>query len=335
MGNATRVLVTGAGGFIGSHLVERLVAEGYAVRAFLRYTSQRSWGNLQEAGPEVLSAVEPYYADIRDGDAVRRALDGVSILFHLAALMGIPYSYLHPREVVDVNVMGTLNVLQAAREAGVQRLIVTSTSEVYGTAQQVPIPETHPLHPQSPYAASKVAADALAVSFHHAYGLPVVVVRPFNAFGPRQSTRAVIPTVISQALAGETVAVGATTPRRDFTYVTDTVGAFVRAAAAPEAVGKVFNVGRGSEISVGELIALVGDCVGKPLRVTTEARRLRPEASEVQRLCADARQAETVLGWRPSVSLAEGIRRTVDWWKRRAVERVGARPGERAGEYAV
>jgi NAD dependent epimerase/dehydratase len=327
MTTRTSVLVTGAGGFIGSHLVERLVTEGYRVRALLRYTAQQSWGNAQHLAPEIRSAIEPYFADIRDGDAIRKALEGIEIVFHLAALIGIPYSYRHPREVTEVNVTGTLNLLQAARDARLARILITSTSEVYGTAQQVPIPETHPLHPQSPYAASKVAADALALSFHQVYALPIVVVRPFNAFGPRQSTRAVIPTIIAQALTRDTVTVGSTFPRRDFTYVTDTVEAFCRAAVAPEAIGKTLNVGTGTDASVSEIIALVGEHLGKRLRVVTEEQRVRPATSEVERLCADASLAHSVLGWRPQVSLSEGLRRTIEWWSRASLER--------AGEYAV
>jgi dTDP-glucose 4,6-dehydratase len=309
-------------------VVERLVCDGYAVRALLRYTAQRSWGNLRWVREDIRQAIEPYHGDIRDSDAVRQALQGVTQVFHLAALIGIPYSYQHPREVTDVNVIGTLNILQAAREQPIERLIITSTSEVYGTAQQVPIPETHPLQPQSPYAASKVAADALALSFHQVYGIPLVVVRPFNAFGPRQSTRAIIPTVISQALAGEAVVVGSTAPRRDFTFVTDTADAFLRAANSADAIGKVFNVGTGVDVSVGELIGLVGKLVGKRLRVVTEQRRIRPEASEVKRLCADARQAEIVIGWRPQVSLTDGLQRTIEWWSRHTSL-------EQVGEYAV
>lgn len=322
-----RVLVTGAGGFIGSHVVERLVTDGCQVRAFLRYTAQQSPGHLRELPAGVQASIEPYYGDIHDSDAVRKAMQGIDTVFHLAALIGIPYSYRHPREVTNVNVVGTLNVLQAARDVGATRVLVTSTSEVYGSAQFVPITEAHPLHPQSPYAASKVASDALALSFHDVYALPVVVIRPFNAFGPRQSTRAIIPTIIAQALAGETVKVGSTSPRRDFTYVTDTADAFVRAAAEPKAVGQVFNVGTGRDVSVGELITLVGRHVGKHLEAVTDEQRVRPEASEVKQLLADATRAQTVLGWRPRTALADGLKQTIEWWSKMSLER--------AGEYAV
>ena len=307
-----RVLVTGAGGFIGSHLVERLVVSGAEVRAFFRYTSHGSHGWLGRAGEEIRDAIDPVLGDLRDADAVQRAVDGTEVVFHLGALIGIPYSYVHPRETMDTNVTGTFNVVTAARDHEVSLVVHTSTSETYGTATYVPIDEDHPLQAQSPYSATKIAADKLAQSFHHSYGLPLTTVRPFNTYGPRQSPRAVIPTIASQALRGTTVRLGHLAPTRDFTYVTDTVEGFVRAAASAP-VGQTFNLGSGEEISIGGLVELVGEILGKKLQVEHDPGRDRPDASEVDRLVSDNSRAREVLGWEPSVSLRDGLGRTVEW----------------------
>ena len=314
MSEGGRALVTGAGGFVGSHLVERLVADGVAVRAFVRYTSTGRAGWLDTLPKLVRNAVEIVWGDVRDDAAVSAAMRGVDTVFHLAALVGIPYSLQHPRDVVETNVGGTLNVLLAAREAGVRRLVHTSTSEVYGSARQVPIDENHALCAQSPYAASKIAAEKLVESFHAAYGVPTVVLRPFNVFGPRQSARAVIPAVICQALASDEIHLGAATPTRDFNFVADTVDAFVRAGRIPAAVGGVYNVGTGREIAIADLVALVARLVGRDrLRIVTREERLRPLESEVTRLCADSARARDVLGWAPQRTLEQGLQTTIDW----------------------
>ena len=315
---AERVLVTGAGGFIGSHLVEALVREGYRVRAFVRYVSGGSIGNLQWLPSEVLSELELVRGDIRDADAVRRACRGCSSVLHLAASISIPYSTVHPREVIETNVVGTLNVLSALLEAdSIDRVVVTSTSEVFGTAQRVPMDEQHPLRPQSPYAASKVAADKLAESFFHSYGLPVVILRPFNTYGPRQTARAIVPTIILQALQRHEIRLGRLETTRDLLYVADTVAAFLCCLRAPaeSVLGESFNVGTGQEVSIGELCRRLCTLLGKPeLPVRCEERRLRPEQGEVYRLCADSRKARQRLGWEPRYSLEEGLHETIAWF---------------------
>lgn len=319
-------LVTGAGGFIGSHLVERLVAEGAGVRAFVHYNALGAWGWLDESpGRE---NVEVVAGDVADHESVRKACEGVEVVFHLAALIGIPYSYSAPISYLRTNVEGTLNVLSAARDLCVQRVVHTSTSEAYGTARRVPMDESHPLQAQSPYAATKIAADKLAESFHLSFGLPVVTLRPFNTFGPRQSSRAVIPTVITQALAGETVRLGNVGPTRDFNFVANTVDGFVRAAVADGVEGKVLNLGTGRETSVLDIVKAVGRILGKSLSVIEEGDRKRVPGSEVERLVADASSAKALLGWRPEVSLEDGLVRTVDW--------IRANQGRlRTGAYAV
>ncbi len=305
-----RVLVTGGEGFIGSHLVEQLLAEGAQVRALVHYNPFGRWGWLQE----VAADIEIVAGDVRDGDRVMQAVDGVEVVFHLAALIGIPYSYEAPESYVQTNVVGSYNVLNAAKRAGAERMIQTSTSEVYGTARRVPIDESHPLQPQSPYSASKIGADMLALSFHHSFGLPVSVVRPFNTYGPRQSTRAVIPTVLSQLLAGnEVIRVGATTPTRDFNFVTDTARGFLAVAGSDQTVGQVVNVGSGREISVGDLIELLAKITGRTVEVVSDADRLRPPGSEVERLLCDNTRVREWTGWRPEVPLEEGLRITADW----------------------
>lgn len=308
------VLITGAGGFIGSHLTERLVRDGAQVRALVRYTSRSDEGFLSTLPQDTRAKIHIIHGDVRDIKTVREAMHGVQFVFHLAALVGIPYSYLHPQEVIETNVIGTANVLLSARDNGnLERVLLTSTSEVYGTARYVPIDEAHPLQPQSPYSATKIAADALGVSFHRSFEMPVVLVRPFNAYGPRQSMRAVIPTIIVQALTREQVMLGALKPTRDFTYVTDTAAGFVQAATAPDAVGQAINVGSGQEISIGDLARRIVKLVGRDVPVMQDPQRLRPAGSEVERLCADNTLAQEVLGWTPQVSLDEGLRRTIDW----------------------
>lgn len=307
------VLVTGAGGFIGSHLVEELARRGARVRAFLHYGVAGDRGLLEWAEPDVLDAVEFVSGDLRDADTIARAVAGSDGVFHLGALVGIPYSYRSPRDVVETNVIGTLNVLQACRDTNVSRLVHTSTSEVYGSARTVPIREDHPLQGQSPYSATKIGADHLVESFWRSFGLPATIVRPFNTYGPRQSARAIIPTVISQALAGEVLRLGSLAPTRDFNFVADTVAGFIQVAECDAALGDVFNLGTGRETSIGELIGIVGDLVGRPLVIEEDPQRLRPEASEVTRLVADASKVHERCGWSSAVSLEEGLRRTVDW----------------------
>ncbi|MEZ4731763.1 MAG: GDP-mannose 4,6-dehydratase [Caldilineaceae bacterium] len=306
-----QVLVTGAGGFIASHLAERLVEVGAHVTAFIHYNAVGSWGWLDHSPQR--AALQVVAGDIVDRDSVRQAMRECEVVFHLAALIAIPYSYQAPLSYVRTNVEGTLNVLQAARELGVQRVIHTSTSETYGTARYVPMDEQHPLQGQSPYAASKIGADKMAEAFQLSFGLPVVTVRPFNTFGPRQSARAVIPTIISQCLVGETVRLGNLTPKRDLNYVANTVEGFLAAATAPAAIGQTINLGSNREISIGELVQLIAGYMGKPICVESEEQRVRRTGSEVERLFADITLAQTLLGWQPQVSLEEGLQKTIAW----------------------
>jgi NAD dependent epimerase/dehydratase len=308
-----KVLVTGAGGFIGSHLVERLLDEGADVRAFVRYTSRPHAGFLDDLDDERRAAIEIVRGDLRDADAVAQAARGTSTVFHLGALIGIPYSYVHPVETAETNLNGTLNVLVATRDLEVERLVHTSSSEVYGTARYAPIDEEHPLQGQSPYSASKIGSDKLAESFNYAFGTPVVIVRPFNTYGPRQSARAVIPTIITQALADDEINLGNLTPLRDFTYVSDTVEGFLRAATVDAAVGRTVNLGTSTEVSIGALVDRIGRLLGKELRVAADAVRIRPPGSEVERLLSDTGLARELFGWEPRVPLDEGLRRTIDW----------------------
>jgi NAD dependent epimerase/dehydratase len=308
-----RVLVTGAGGFIGSHLVEKLISLKASVKAFVRYNSKGTCGFVDTFAPQTREKVEIVQGDLRDPEAVRNACKDVGVVFHLGALVAIPYSYVHPVEVVETNVLGTLNVLTAARDREVLKVVHTSTSEVYGTAQYVPIDEKHPLCGQSPYSASKIGADQLAESFYRSFELPVAVVRPFNAYGPRQSARAVIPSVIAQVISRGTVYIGATHPTRDLTYVDDTVEGFIKIAECPDAVGKVTNVGSGKEVSIKELVDKICSIIGKEAEVIFDPARIRPGKSEVERLLADTGRMNELTGWQSSVSLDEGLKKTVDW----------------------
>ena len=306
-----RVVVTGAGGFIGSHLVERLVELGATTTAFIRYTSTGSRGWLDTS--PVKDHVRFVAGDVTDRERVLEAIRGADVVFHLAALIGIPYSYLAPASYVRTNIDGTLNVLQVALDAGVGRVVHTSTSEVYGTAKQVPIDEGHPLQGQSPYSATKIGADMLAESFARSFGLRVNIIRPFNAFGPRQSLRAVIPTIIAQALAADEVRLGMLTPTRDFTFVADTVDGFIRVAEAEGLDSQPVNIGSGREIAIGDLANLIVRLVGRDVPVRFDDARVRPAASEVERLLADITRATRDAGWQPRVSLEEGLSRTIDW----------------------
>jgi NAD dependent epimerase/dehydratase len=311
------VLVTGAGGFIGSHLCELCLAEGAKVRAFVHYNSRSDWGMLEDLDKKNLKNIQVIAGDLRDLEAVRRAIHGCHRVYHLGALIGIPYSYGNPADVVQTNVAGTLNVLQACLDSGVERLVQTSTSEVYGTAQYVPMDEKHPLNPQSPYAASKVGSDKLAESFYRTYGLPVVVVRPFNTYGPRQSPRAVIPTILVQALQSRSVHLGSVDTKRDLTFVKDTARGFIAASTAPKVEGETIQLGSQREYAISELVDTIGNILGKRLKVVTDSSRIRPSASEVGRLFASNRKASEKLGWQPEVSLNKGLEKTVDWFRRR------------------
>jgi NAD dependent epimerase/dehydratase len=306
-----RVLVTGGGGFIGSHLVERLVELGARVRALVRYNSRNDWGLLELLPALIKENLEIVAGDITDPFSTSRAVAGCDLVFHLAALIAIPYSYIAPAQFVAVNCAGTLNLLEAARQHGIERFVHTSTSETYGTARHTLIDENHPLRAQSPYAASKIGADKLAESYHLSLGVPVAVIRPFNTYGPRQSARAVIPTIISQALSGEVIRLGSLTPVRDLSYVSDTVEGFIKMSERPRAVGEVINVGSGRAVSIGELAEKIVDLLGGRKHIVTEDERVRPEDSEVMELLCDNRKARELLDWAPRVSLEEGLIRTI------------------------
>jgi NAD dependent epimerase/dehydratase len=317
---ADKILVTGADGFIGSHLVERLVRLGHEVKAFVLYNSHNSWGWLDECAPDVKGNFEIFAGDVRDPHGVRVAVKNANTVFHLASLIGIPYSYHSPESYVSTNITGTLNIVQAARDLDVRRVIHTSTSEVYGTARFVPITEDHPLQGQSPYSATKIGADQIALSFHAAFGTPVAVVRPFNTYGPRQSARAVIPTVIGQIATGKReIRLGALHPTRDFSYVSDTVEGFIDAAKSDGVVGNVTNLGSGFEISIGDTAKLIAELMGADIKIVSDAERLRPEASEVERLFASHELAKQRMGWSPQFGGLEGLRRgllaTIAWFR--------------------
>lgn len=312
------ILITGADGFIGSHLTEALVKLGYKIKAFVMYNSFNSWGWLDSCAEEVIGQFEVFSGDIRDPHGVKSAMQGCDAVIHLAALIAIPFSYHSPDTYVDTNIKGTLNVLQAARELGIRRLIHTSTSEVYGTAQFVPITELHPLQGQSPYSASKIGADQLAYSFYSSFNLPVVIARPFNTYGPRQSARAVIPTIITQIANGKReIKLGAVSPTRDFNYVQDTVAGFIAALNSTEGIGEVVNFGSNFEISIGDTAQLIAEVMGVEITIITEEIRLRPENSEVERLWADNTKASQLFGWRPNYGGREGFKRglteTAEW----------------------
>ena len=314
-----KILLTGAEGFIGSHLTEALVRDGYKVRAFIQYNSFNSWGWLDQCAPDVKDQFEIFAGDVRDPHGIKEAMKDCEAVIHLAALISIPYSYHSPGAYVDTNVMGTLNVLQAARELDIKRFIHTSTSEVYGTARFVPITEDHPLQGQSPYSATKIAADQLAYSYYSSFGLPVVIARPFNTYGPRQSARAVIPTIITQIANGrKKIKLGALSPTRDFNYVADTVNGFIAALKSERGVGEVINIGSNFEISIGEAAYAIAEVMGSSIEIVTDEQRFRPETSEVERLLASNIKARDLLGWEPNFAGREGflrgIRKTVDWF---------------------
>ncbi len=314
-----KILVTGADGFIGSHLTETLVRAGCDVRAFVVYNSFSSAGWLDHVDEDVRQKIDFFFGDIRDPNGVREAMKGCGIVLHLAALISIPFSYHSPDTYVDTNIKGTLNVLQAARELGTTRVVCTSTSEVYGTARFVPITEEHPLQGQSPYSASKIGADQIALSFHASFGTPVVVLRPFNTYGPRQSTRAVIPTIITQIAAGRrSIRLGALHPTRDFSYVSDTVAGFIAASRSAAAIGQVVNVGSGFEISIADTARLIAETMQAEVTFETDQQRLRPDLSEVERLYAGIEKAKHLIGWEPQLGGLEGFRRgierTADWF---------------------
>lgn len=308
------ILVTGADGFIGSHLAERLVALGARVTALAQYNSFNSWGWMDTLEEQIKKEIEVYTGDIREYDSISKAIKGKDVVFHLAALIAIPYSYQSPAAYVRTNVEGTLNVMQASLDYGVEKIVHTSTSEVYGTARYVPIDEEHPLQGQSPYSASKIGADKIVESFHRSFHLPVATIRPFNTYGPRQSARAVIPTIISQILAGrQSIKLGALSPTRDFNYVKDTVEGFVRMAEVDESIGQVINVGTNSEISIGELANKIIELTGKKVKIEWDENRLRPQKSEVNRLWCDNTKAKEILHWQPQYTLEEGLRETIQW----------------------
>lgn len=319
MNTQSRILVTGADGFIGSHLVEELVRRGHNVRAFVLYNSFNSWGWLDESPRDIRSNLDVFAGDIRDPNGVRQAMKDCDIVLHLAALIAIPYSYHSPDTYVDTNVKGTLNIVQAARELGVEKVVHTSTSEVYGTARFVPITEEHPLQGQSPYSASKIGADQIAMSFYTSFGTPVATIRPFNTYGPRQSARAVIPTIITQIANGaKQIKLGAVHPTRDFNFVRDTVRGFIAVAESEKSVGEVINIGSNFEITVGDTAALIAELMGGTAQIVTDNVRLRPEKSEVERLWASNAKAKELTGWEPEYGgiegLTRGLKETIDWF---------------------
>lgn len=314
-----KILITGSDGFIGSHLTEFLVRSGYDVRAFVYYNSFNSWGWLDEAPNEIKESLDVFSGDIRDSNGVRNAMKGCDAVLHLAALIAIPYSYHSPETYIDTNIKGTLNVLQAARDLDVQRVIHTSTSEVYGTARFVPITEEHPLQGQSPYSASKIGADQIAYSFYSSFGTPVVTIRPFNTYGPRQSARAVIPSIISQLMAGsQQIKLGSIHPTRDFNFIEDTVRGFVASLNSEQGLGEVINIGSGFEISIQDTVKMISNIMCKDIEIVSDAQRLRPEKSEVERLLADNQKAKRLLAWQPEYGSLEGLRvgleKTVEWF---------------------
>lgn len=315
--NGKKVLVTGADGFIGSHLTEALIDEGCDVRAFVFYNFLNSWGWLENIPKNKIKNVEVFAGDIRDANGVSRAIKDVDVVFHLAALIGIPFSYHSPDSYVDTNIKGTLNVLQASRHHGVKKVIVTSTSEVYGTARYVPIDESHPLQGQSPYSATKIAADKIAESFHTSFDLPVIIARPFNTYGPRQSARAVIPTIVTQIMSNAgVIRLGNVSSLRDFTYVTDTCRGFIEIAKCRKAIGKAINICSGQEISVGGLAELISRKMGCRKKIEFDEARIRPEKSEVERLLGDNSLLRSMTGWSPTYDIGRGLTQVIEWFKR-------------------
>ena len=314
------VLITGADGFIGSHLVEKLLEEGYNVRAFVYYNSFNSWGWLDTLDKNKLSKIEIFSGDIRDPNGVKEAMKGIDIVFHLAALIAIPFSYHSPDSYVDTNIKGTLNVLQAARDLKTKRILITSTSEVYGTAKYVPIDENHPYQGQSPYSATKIGADRLAESFYKSFNMPITIVRPFNTYGPRQSSRAVIPTIITQLLNGEIeIKLGALTPTRDFNYVKDTVKGFIEIAKSENTIGEEINIATCSEISIEELALEIINQINPKAKIVCDEERLRPDKSEVNRLLGCNKKIKKLTNWNPEYSFKEGIKETIEWFKNEEV----------------
>jgi NAD dependent epimerase/dehydratase len=323
-----KTLVTGAGGFIGSHLVEALVRMGAKVSVFVRYNSRNDLGLLDRFPREIKQELEVFAGDLKDPEALRRPVRGCELVFHLGSLIAIPYSYTNPMDFIQTNVVGTANLLSACMGNNVEKIVHTSTSEVYGTAIYCPMDEKHPLQAQSPYSATKIAADKLAESYHRAFGIPVAIARPFNTYGPGQSARAIIPTIILQAFDGDNkIALGSVHPKRDFTYVEDTVSALIEVAQSPYSVGEVINIGGGHDISIADLARVILSVMGKEAQILKEDSRVRPEKSEVERLMCDNSKARKLLGWQPQISLKKGLRQTIDWFK--------AHVGEYRTTYAV
>ena len=308
-----KVLVTGAGGFIGSHLIERLLDLGADVKGFVRYNSRNDWGLLEIIPPQKLDSLQIVSGDLQDFDAVFSAVRDVDVIFHLGSLISIPYSYIRPRDTIENNILSTLNILTAARDLGVEKVVHTSSSEVYGTALYVPIDEKHPLQGQSPYSASKIGADKIAESFYCSFDLPVATIRPFNTYGPRQSARAIIPTIITQAIEQEKIKLGSLFPTRDYTFVKDTVNGFIRTAESKSSIGEVINIGSNFEISMGDLAQRISSLLNKDIMIMQDSSRVRPLKSEVKRLWCDNAKAKRLLGWEPQVSLDEGLKETIEW----------------------
>ena len=310
-----KILVTGADGFIGSHLVEALVRKGYPVRAFVHYNSFNSWGWLDKSPREIKDNIEIFAGDVRDPHGVKKAMQDCNTVMHLAALIAIPYSYHSPDTYVDTNIKGTLNVVQAARELGTKKVVHTSTSEVYGTARFVPITEEHPLQGQSPYSATKIGADQIAMSFHNAFDTPIAIIRPFNTYGPRQSARAVIPTIISQIAAGHTsIKLGCLEPTRDFNYVLDTVDGFIAVAESDKTIGEVVNCSSNYEISIGDTVNLIAEIMSAQIKIESDKVRFRPEKSEVERLWGDNNKLQRLTGFMPKTNLRQGLEKTIEWF---------------------
>ena len=308
-----KVLVTGAGGFIGSHLIERLIDLGAYAKSFVRYNSRNDWGLLEIIPSQKLDSLQIISGDLQDYDAVFSAVRDVDVIFHLGSLISIPYSYIRPRDTIENNILSTLNILTAARDSGVEKVVHTSSSEVYGTALYVPIDEKHPLQGQSPYSASKIGADKIAESFYCSFDLPVATIRPFNTYGPRQSARAIIPTIITQAIDQEKIKLGSLFPTRDYTFVKDTVNGFIRTAESKSSIGEVINIGSNFEISMGDLAQRISSLLNKDIKIVQDSSRVRPFKSEVKRLWCDNAKAKRLLGWEPQVSLDEGLKETIEW----------------------